>query len=148
MKLTIYYEESDLIHVRLAIRAHDPANHVFTILAEQLTGVTSHDMTGTETVTLPALFQDNESLVILARNELGAIVASAVLEVDLTCLPDGYVLHPCSAHNALIDQCETTRMDATTTSGLVAVAPVTDEWLDASVLLDTVHALLAKERMA
>lgn len=104
MNLTILYEQQDLLNVALYLKGRDAHAVTLTVIHESINGTASYDIAGDESL-YPILVLDKEGLVILARYH-AAIVASAVLEVDVSAIAQGYVLHPRSLYNALLEQRE------------------------------------------
>ncbi len=104
MHLTILFEQQDLLSTSLYIKGRDAEAVELTVIHESVNGTTLYGMLGNESL-YPILVQDKEAVIILARYH-AAIVASAVLEVDIAAMTQGYVLHPRSLYNALLEQCE------------------------------------------
>jgi hypothetical protein len=137
MILTALYEDLGLFVTRLGFQAHCDASLCLTVIHEATTGVASHDFDGNGESQL-LVVQDNESVVILARFA-GSIVASALFQVERH-IEDGYVLRPVCLVNAIVDQCETARIEAAMRRAIEAAVCSSPLMADIERVLETVES--------
>ncbi len=93
-------------HATLRIVGHNDPSLQISIIHDSILGLRSDFFAGNEQSSELAV-QDKETIVILVRDE-SSIVASGIFEVDTGLVETlGALLRPCTMHDLLFDQCET-----------------------------------------
>ena len=102
--ISVLFSADDAFHGAVSFVAHNDRQLRLSILHERTDGsIASYDLAGDETL-IATQVSDAEALVLLARRS-GAIVASAVFEIDLSLVESvGQLLIPRSLCNILLSQ--------------------------------------------
>lgn len=127
--LSVTYTELCGCHVALRISANNDPSLAISVLHEGLIEPAQYDLAGNGSVDC-LLVQDNETLMIIVRNDHSEIIACGLFEVKLDLIETlSAVLSPCVSNNLIIDQCPQRTIDSAATRALNEVCGAVSEEL-------------------
>lgn len=119
-------------HVALRISANNAPNLAISVAHEGITEVTGYDLAGNGSIDLQV--QDNETLMVVVRNDHSEIIACGLFEVSLDLIETlSAVLNPCVASNLIVDQCAQRLIDNAVTRAINEACPAVTGELVAEV---------------